>query len=601
MTARPTIDGTAPSGDHPTVVPPPPPPIASPPLRSGVTPVELLGQLRLLLRADDAATIVVGMDGTLLDVNDVGRERLGVRSDDDLAEGTPGRGLLRALLDHVPQRLFGDPTGGTWRGEVDLGRAGGTGPVLETTVLVHHDPTSPHGGFVAAIGRDVDELHTRIEHLVHELRHDTMTGLGNRTFAIEEIGGAIDAARTDGGPVAVLTIDVDRLSDVNDALGHEIGDRLLVSTARRLASAVRPNDSVARLGGDEFMVLCRDVSDGAVAADLADRIRRALTGRLTIKELELDVSVSVGVALTTPDLHDATPAHAALELLTRADTAVRSAKREGRGRTAVWSERMRSQARQRTELAAALSRALRHEELLVEYQPIYSAVSEQAEAAEALLRWDHPTRGRLDAAEFVAVAEETGIMLAIGDWVLRRACADTRSWIDRGIVGQRFAVHVNVSRLQLSSPTFVQSVVELLREHQLRPRQLVLEARETTLLGESADVARTVRALRRVGIRLALDNFGTGANALSILTDIGADVLKLDGGLALPTGASDADTRVVRALVLLAHALNVVAERVTGLEQLRRLRAAGCDLVQGHLLGRPCTADDLHLHMDVSA
>ena len=599
MTVRPSTDRTAPSGDHP-VAPAGAP--AGAPVRSEVTPVELLGQLRLLLRADDAATLVIGMDGTLLDVNDVARERLGVASDADLAEGSSGRQLLRALLDHVPQRLFGDPTGGSWRGEVDLGAIGGEHLVLDTTVLVHHDPTSPHGGFVAAVGREVGELHQRIERLTHELRHDTLTGLGNRNAALEAVAAAIDGLRTAGGHLAVLTIDVDRLSDVNDALGHEIGDRLLVSTARRLASAVRPNDSVARLGGDEFMVLCRDVPDADVANDLADRIRRALTGRLTIKELELDVSVSVGVAMTTPDVTETAAPHAAIELLTRADTAVRSAKREGRGRTAMWTERMRSQARARTELAAALSRALRHEELLVEYQPIFSAVSEQAEAAEALLRWDHPARGRIEAADFVAVAEETGIMMAIGEWVLRRACADARSWIERGVVGQRFAVHVNVSRSQLSAPTFVNSVVEILREHQLRPRQLVLEARETTLLGESADVARTVRALRRVGIRVALDNFGTGANALSILTDIGADILKLDGGLALPTGASEADTRVVRALVLLAHALNmdVVAERVTGLEQLRRLRAAGCDLVQGHLLGRPCAADDLHLHMDVS-
>ena len=151
-------------------------------------------------------------------------------------------------------------------------------------------------------------------------------------------------------------------------------------------------------------------------------------------------------------------------------------------------------------------------------------------------------------------------------------------------------MHVNVSRLQLSSSAFVNRVVDLLRDYRLRPRQIVLEAREATLLGDSGEVVRSVRALRRVGVRVALDNFGTGSNALSLLTDVGADVLKLDGGLALPSGASDADTRVVRALVLLAHALNmeVVAERVTGLEQLRRLRAAGCDLVQGHLVGKPC-------------
>ncbi|NNE12914.1 MAG: EAL domain-containing protein, partial [Ilumatobacter sp.] len=187
-------------------------------------------------------------------------------------------------------------------------------------------------------------------------------------------------------------------------------------------------------------------------------------------------------------------------------------------------------------------------------------------------------------------------------WVIQQACIATRAWIDHGVVGPRFAVHVNVSRLQLANSSFVNRVVDLLREYRLRPRQIVLEAREATLLGADTDeVIRSVRALRRVGVRIALDNFGTGSNALSLLTEIGADVLKLDGSLALPSGASDADTRVVRALVLLAHALNmeVVAERVTGLEQLRRLRAAGCDLVQGHLVGRPSAPEHLAIQMSV--
>ena len=228
-------------------------------------------------------------------------------------------------------------------------------------------------------------------------------------------------------------------------------------------------------------------------------------------------------------------------------------------------------------------------------------MSERAEAAEALVRWNHPTKGRIEAADFIPVAEETGVIVPIGDWVLQQACEAARRWIDNSVVSQRFAVHVNVSRLQLSNSAFVNRVVELLREYRLRPRQIVLEAREATLLGDNADIVRSVRALRRVGVRVALDNFGTGSNALSLLTDVGADVLKLDGSLALPSGSSEADTRVVRALVLLAHALNmeVVAERVTGLEQLRRLRAAGCDLVQGNLVGKPCPPEAFAVHMDL--
>jgi diguanylate cyclase (GGDEF)-like protein len=467
--------------------------------------------------------------------------------------------------------------------------------------LVRHDPLSSAGGFIGIICRDVSDDRMRSAELMHLLEHDPTTGLLNRAAAIERIANALSRASQLGSEIAVLMIDVDRLRDVNDALGHEVGDRLLASTAKRLATAVRPEDIVARLGGDEFMVLCHDVTDGAVAMDLADRVRRALTGRLTIRQLELDVSVSVGVSISDAELRSTPADDGAIQLISFADTAVHAAKVAGRGGTAMFTNQLRSNARVRTELAAALSKALRDGELTVEYQPIFSAVSERAEAAEALVRWNHPTRGRVEAGEFVPVAEETGVIVPIGDWVLQQACAATRKWIDDGVVGQRFAVHVNVSRLQLSSSAFVNRVVDLLRDYRLRPRQIVLEAREATLLGDSAEVVRSVRALRRVGVRVALDNFGTGSNALSLLTDVGADVLKLDGGLALPSGASDADTRVVRALVLLAHALNmeVVAERVTGLEQLRRLRAAGCDLVQGHLVGKPCPADALVVHMDL--
>jgi diguanylate cyclase (GGDEF)-like protein len=556
---------------------------------------DVLAQLRELLAADEAATVIIGIDGTPIDANAAGMALFGS------ADGQDERSTLRDVLDQVPQQLLLDPEGGIWRGEIDLSRLGGP-PTIETcTVLVRHDPQSSAGGFIGVICRDVSDERMRSNELLHLLEHDATTGLLNRAAALERIANARRRGTHAGGEIAVLMIDVDRLRDVNDALGHEVGDRLLASTAKRLTTAVRPDDIVARLGGDEFMVLCHDVTDGAVAMEMADRVRRALTGRLTIRQLELDVSVSVGVSISDADLRSAPPDEGAIQLISFADTAVHAAKVAGRAGTAMFTNQLRSNARVRTELAAALSKALREGELTVEYQPIFSAVSERAEAAEALVRWIHPTRGRIEAGEFIPVAEETGVIVPIGDWVLQQACAATRKWIDDGVVGQRFAVHVNVSRLQLSSSAFVNRVVDLLRDYRLRPRQIVLEAREATLLGDSGEVVRSVRALRRVGVRVALDNFGTGSNALSLLTDVGADVLKLDGGLALPSGASDADTRVVRALVLLAHALNmeVVAERVTGLEQLRRLRAAGCDLVQGHLVGKPCPADALVVHMDL--
>lgn len=565
-----------------------------------VTGAEALAPLRDLVDAAGIATIFTTLDGAVLDANAPGEELFRTHA---APVGRPdGRESLRTVLDQVPQRLLVDPEGGVWQGDIDLAMPGGSASIQATTVFVRHDPEMADGGFIAVLCRDVTDDRNRITEILHLLEHDATTGILNRAAAISRTTHAMRRTAEDGGEVAILLIDVDRLRDVNDALGHDVGDRLLASTAKRLTTAVRPNDIVARLGGDEFVVLCHAVPDSSMAMDLADRVRRALTGRLTIRQLELDVSVSVGVAITDAGLRELDAADAAIRLISRADTAAHAAKQAGRARCAMFTEQMQKRARIRTELAAALSKAMREGELEIEYQPIFSAVSEHAEAAEALVRWMHPTRGRIEATEFIPVAEDTGVIVAIGDWVIQQACIATRQWIDDGVVSTRFAVHVNVSRLQLASSSFVNRIVDLLREHRLRPRQIVLEAREATLLGpDSDDVVRSVRALRRVGVRIALDNFGTGSNALSLLTDIGADVLKLDGRLALPSGASEADTRVVRALVLLAHALHmeVVAERVTGIEQLRRLRAAGCDLVQGHLVGKPAARDALVTQMQV--
>lgn len=579
--------------------------------------------LAALVDAAELAVVITGVDGRLLAANAAGTALFGLG-----AAGTPPTEALRIALDQVPKQLLVGPEGGSWSGDMAIGSVLGRPTSHQVTVHVRHDASHPAGGYIGVLAHDVTDERDRTTALIHQLEHDVTTGLLNRPAALERVAAALSVPSD--LTTAVLMIDIDRLADVNDALGHDIGDRLLASTARRLTTAVRPDDLVARMGGDEFLVLCRDLDNPPAALELADRIRRSLTGRLTIHQLELDVSVSVGVAIVSPSATDGgenSPAHAvdqtddakqgakdgvrdgatpprqlALELISQADTAVHAAKHGGRARTAQFTEQLASQARVRTELSAALSRALRDGQLTLEYQPIFSAVSELAEAAEALLRWNHPTRGRVEAGDFIPIAEETGVIVPIGDWVLQQACLTTRRWIDDGVVGARFAVHVNVSRLQLASPSFVNRVVDLLREYRLRPRQIVLEVREASLVDSDSDeVVRSVRALRRVGVRVAIDNFGTGSHALSLMTDIGADVLKLDGTLALPNGASETDTRVVRALVLLAHALNmeVVAERVTGLEQLRRLRAAGCDLVQGHLVGSPTPPDQLIVQMEL--
>lgn len=542
-----------------------------------------------LLDADGSLLIVLHQDGSIRTVNPVALRVLGATTLADLEPGGPPAAMLRSFLDHVPQRLLGGTDRGTWQGDFDHTNAMGESQIYRATVTVRGEA---EGGEIAVIAHDVTTSRNETARLRHRATHDPLTGLANRRQVMSILREAVAAQRGKPGHVATLFIDLDRLKYVNDALGHQIGDRLLTSTASRLAEAVRPNDHVARIGGDEFLVVCGQMPDAVTALDLAERVRSSLGGKLKVKQLDLEFSVSLGIALSDAEVLRSSDEQAASLLISNSDTAMYEAKRTGRGRSVLFTSQMRSAARERTELAAALAHAIARNELTIEYQPVFSAITQRATGAEALVRWQHPTRGRIDPATFVAVAEESGSIGRLGDFVLREAVGGLRRWIDAQLVDETFAVHANVSQLQLASRSFVPQVLEVLRTHRIDPSQLVLEARESALGGSNADVPRTVRALRRAGVKVAIDNFGTGANALSVLTEVGADLLKLDGSLALPSGSSEADTRLVRALVLLAHALDmrVVAERVSGAGQLKRLRSAGCDYVQGNLLAPPTPA-----------
>ncbi len=301
------------------------------------------------------------------------------------------------------------------------------------------------------------------------------------------------------------------------------------------------------------------------------------------------MSVGVAVAECGGDLP---PEQMAAQLVSTAEAAADAAKHEGGGRCAVFTSQMRSTARERAELAVDLSRSIAAGDLEVEYQPIYSAVSRCAVGAEALLRWNHPMLGLVDPATFIAIAEEARSIARLGELVLDRALSDLAGWLRDARVSDAFVVHVNVSRTQLASPTYVGSVAARLRAHGIEPHRLVLEAHETPLLSSQPDVVRTIRALRRLGVRVAIDDFGTGARSLAVLTDVGVDVLKLDGSLALPSGSSLAEIRVVRAVVALAHALDidVVAERVDGPEQLGATQSSGLRHVAGQPARRAVSA-----------
>jgi diguanylate cyclase (GGDEF)-like protein len=399
----------------------------------------------------------------------------------------------------------------------------------------------------------------------------------------------------------VLFIDLDKLKHVNDTLGHAVGDQLIVTISKRLAAATRPSDLVARISGDEFVVLCEGLLDEQVALDVAERIRLSITGPLILQGIEIEAGASVGVAMATPELlASESSADAAVTLMRSADTAMYRAKQRGRGRSELFSDDMRTAARDRQQLASELEQALAGDQFSVLFQPIESAHTGRVVAAEALLRWNHPTRGLLAPAAFLDLADESGLIAPIGDWVLANGARTIGAWMNEGLVERTMTIHVNASRRQLSDITFVDRALTIMRDNGLDGSHLVFETSEATLVDNNPSVLRTVTALKRQGVRIAVDDFGAGYSSLSSLRTFPADLLKLDGTLVRDVGRTDGgDDPMVRSLIQLAHSLNLVvcAEWVTTEDHVQRLKALGCDLLQGNRIGEPIAADAFALKL----
>ena len=455
---------------------------------------------------------------------------------------------------------------------------------------------APSGQFICYEGtvQDITERHQAQEQIRHRALHDDLTGLPSRAMLLEKLNAALALAERQASSVGLLFIDLNGFKQVNDTYGHDAGDHLLRQFAQELKSALRSTDVLGRWGGDEFVVLCGGGIDQHIALDLAERIRHALSGRTMLNGVEVDLSVSIGVAVSSAaDVDGLSNSEAAIDLLRNADTAMYQAKRRGRSRSEMYSDEMRAESRIHKQLAGQLEKALAAGELSLAYQPIISAHTNRVVGAEALLRWTHPERGLLMPAQFLHLAEESGAIVPIGDWVTTQACTDTRAWLDAGLVDRTFSVHVNVAARQLAEGTFVERTLATVRQLELNPQQLTLDFEESTLNDQQPGTMRSLQALRRFGVQLALDSFGTGVSSLTALRTCEADVLKLDGSVARLLGASGDDDPIVRSIIQLAHALDmqVVAEWVSSADQLRRLRVLGCDLVQGHLLGEPTAAE----------
>ena len=420
------------------------------------------------------------------------------------------------------------------------------------------------------------------ERLAHQAIHDPLTGLPNRLLFVDRLRRALAEGRDDY--TAVLFLDLDHFKVINDSLGHSAGDRLLVTIADRLRNTVRPNDTVARFGGDEFTVLCKAVPDERVATEIAERIAEAVSKPVQLSEGEVYITVSVGIALSGSEME--TPE----TLLRNADAAMYSAKEHGRDRLELYSSGTRDHAVSQLRTGNELRRALELDELRVFYQPILNLETGRISGFEALARWQHPERGLVGPEQFIPLAEETGLVVPLGRWVLEQACLQAAQW-QAG--GAPVSISVNLSPRQLAEPSLPATVGTVLERTGVDPDLVWLEITESTLMRDAESAVSMLHALRELGVHLAVDDFGTGYSSMTYLKRFPVESLKVDRSFVDGLGRETEATAICTAVVSLAHALGMgaVAEGVETQEQLAALRTLGCELAQGFLFGKPAPAD----------
>ena len=429
--------------------------------------------------------------------------------------------------------------------------------------------------------QSVWQLRELQEQLQHQAFHDPLTDLANRSLFVNQVK---DSLARDQGQIAVLFIDLDDFKTVNDTLGHAVGDELLMAIARRLRGCVLPTDVLARLGGDEFAILLQQVGDAADAGQaVADRIVHALNQPVAAGDKRIPVNVSIGIATGRPGIEHAD------EVIRNADVAMYHAKRLGKGRAALFELGMRAAVLERHGLKTDLEKAIERDEFAVEYQPIVSLSDQDIVAYEALVRWHRYDGGPVLPSEFIPLAEETGLIMALGQFVLMESCREARRWLDDDAFDHDVAVHVNVSAIELEDPDLVPRVAEVLRQTNLPPRLLVLEVTESAVLRDAIRGTTTLSELQQIGVRLALDDFGTGYSSLSYLRTLPLDMLKVARPFIESITHGPQEASFLRMIKELGETLGlqVVAEGIETAEQLRLVQTLGCELGQGFLLGRP--------------
>ena len=426
--------------------------------------------------------------------------------------------------------------------------------------------------------------------IAFQSNYDALTELPNRSLFADRLSQAINVARRERTMVALLYIDLDNFKVINDTLGHSAGDRLLQKTTRRLLSTMREEDTVARLGGDEFTVILTSIDKEAAASIAAHKILTTLAQPFSLDGREIHITASIGISTYPHDGDDVE------ELLKNADTALYRTKAQGRGAFRFFTPEIQAEVAERVELERDLRQALAGDELVLYYQPLFDPKTQRVIGAEALIRWNHPQRGMLSPDLFIPVAEDSGLIVPIGEWVLKTACAQLSAWRNSGYTGLRMAV--NLSIRQLSDDNLAPSIERIVQTYNLEPEHLELEITESLFVDHSPETMGVLQKIRALGVTLAIDDFGTGYSSLSYLKRFPIDTLKIDQSFIRDVTENADSAAIVDAIVAMAHSLNlnVVGEGVETQERLTFLNIAGCDFVQGYLLGHPGEPDAM-LHL----
>jgi diguanylate cyclase (GGDEF)-like protein len=425
--------------------------------------------------------------------------------------------------------------------------------------------------------------------LLRDALYDSLTGLPNRALFIDRLKHSIDYSRRSTNYMyAVLFMDLDRFKDVNDSLGHAMGDKLLINMARLLEGILRPNDTVARLGGDEFVILIDGINNISDATIVADRLQDRLRSTPLLEGHSIFVTASIGIVLSLSGLDRPE------DVLRDADIAMYRAKANGRARYEIYDAIMRQRILDRLTLEAELRTALDTDDLMVHYQPIMEISNGQVTGFEALARWNHPRTGMMYPGQFLPLAEETGLIIAIDRWVLHHACEQTVIWQKQFPRLAALSINVNISSRQITQPDFVSYLKQSLRETGLAPGCLLLEITENTIMENFDQTAAVLQELRQVGVKIYIDDFGVGYSSLNYLSRFPINSLKIDRSFIHMMTEDSSYLKIVQAIIRLTHSLglSVTAEGVETQEQLSQLRELKCEYIQGYLISKPINSQD---------